>query len=272
MAKRRKPWWGAGAYENFRQNIVQRFTNFDRDAQNHVIGRNQSVAQVLGYMNLLYNAGLIPNDAQIVPSGARWQSLGGSRLEAIEGAHCLPCQLLVIPPGGSQGIDPSDLPGLTQAVREGIRTEFAHVTNLPALFNSADVVAEQCRPTGLREVFASTCQQVVHGPRRARENRLVRGPQDAMSGEFRDVWQIDRDAVRRAYRDTWVPRAEMTYERAMDEVEGNRLTQYLAPFHRSAEPALVLEVLNAYLKHHRAQEPTKLRDDQMDALERVFNG
>ena len=90
MAKRHKPWWGAGAYENFRQNIVQRFKNFDRDAQNHVIGRNQSVAQVLGYMNLLYNAGLIPNDSQIVPSGARWQSLGGSRLEATEGRTACP--------------------------------------------------------------------------------------------------------------------------------------------------------------------------------------
>ena len=236
MVKRHKPWWGAGAYENFRQKIVQRFKNFDWDAREHVICRNQSVAQVLGYMNLLYNAGLIPNDSQIEPSGARWQSLGGSRLEATEGAHCLPCQLLVVPPAGSQGIDPSDLPGLTQAVREGIRTEFAHVTYLPALFNSADVVAEQCRPTGLREVFASTCQKVVHGPRRARENRWVRGPQDAMSGKFRDVWQIDRDAVRRAYRDIWVPRAEMAYDRAMDEVEGNRLTQYLAPLHRMPNP------------------------------------
>src|SRR5262245_365113 len=104
MAKRRRPWWGAGPYENFRQNVVRRFMNFDRDAKNHVIGRNQSVAQVLGYLNLLYNSGLLPEGSQVVPGGARWQSLGGSRPEGSEGAHCLPCQLLVIPPGASEGI------------------------------------------------------------------------------------------------------------------------------------------------------------------------
>ena len=69
-------------------------------------------------------------------------------------------------------------PGLSRAVREGIRTEFAHVTNLPSLFNSADVVAEQCLPTGLREVFADTCQRGISGPRRPREHRLYYGPND----------------------------------------------------------------------------------------------
>ena len=274
MAKRRRPWWGAGPYENFRQNVVRRFTNFERDARNHVIGRNQSVAQVLGYLNLLYNAGRIPEGSQVIPGGARWQSLGGSRAEGTEGAHCLPCQILVIPPGASQGTDPSDLPGLSRAVCEGIRTEFAHVTSLPALFNSADVVAEQCRPAGLREAFAAASQVVIRGPRRAKEHRLFYGSDDLMSGqgEFRDVWLIDREAVRRAYRSVWVPQAEMAYESAMDEVEQNRLAQYLGPLQRTAEPALVLEVLNAYLKHHRAVEPSKLRDDQIDDLERVFNG
>lgn len=272
MAKRRKPWWGAGAYENFRQNLVQRFTNFDRDAANHVIGRNQSVAQVLGYLSLLHNAGLIAEGSRVVPSRARWQSLGGSRAEGTEGAHCLPCQILVVPPGASQGIDPSDLPGLSRAVREGIRTEFAHVTSLPALFNSADVVAEQCRPSGLREVFANACQEVVRGPRRAREHRLFRGPNALGGGEFRDVWLIDRAAVRTVYRSIWVPGAERAYETAMDEVEAGRLAQYLLPLNRTSEPGLVMEVLHAYLKHHRALEPTKLRDLQMDELERLFNG
>jgi hypothetical protein len=272
MAKRRRPWWGAGPYENFRQNVVQRFTNFDRDARGHVIGRNQAVAQVLGYLNLLYNAGLIPEGSQVVPGGARWQSLGGSRAEGTEAAHCLPCQLLVIPPNAHRGTDPSDLPGLSRAVREGIRSEFAHVTSLPALFNSADVVAERCSPAGLRESFAAAGQEVVRGRRRAREHRLFRGPDDLTSGRFRDVWLLDREAVRRAYRAVWVPRAEMAYESAMDEVEAGRLAQYLGPSNRAAEPALVMEVLGAYLKCHRAQEPTKLLDRQMDDLERIFNG
>jgi hypothetical protein len=272
MAKRRRPWWGAGPYEHFRQNVVQRFTNFDRDAQNHVIGRNQSVAQLLGYLNLFYNAGLIPEGSQVVPSGARWQSLGGSLAGGTEGAHCLPCQLLVVPPGASEGTDPSDLNGVTRAVREGLRTEFAHVSSLPALFNSADVVAERCRPAGLREAFSSTGQDVIRGRRRAKENRLYRGPNDVGSGEFRDVWLLDRETVRRAYWSVWVPRAEIAYESAMDEVENGRLVQYLGPLQRTAEPALVMEVLCAYLKHHRAQEPSKLLDAQMDELERVFNG
>jgi hypothetical protein len=272
MSKRRKPWWGSGPYENFRQNVVRRFMNFDRDAQNHVIGRNQSVAQVLGYLNLIYNAGLLPEGSQVVPSGARWQSLGGSKPDGIEGAHCLPCQLLVIPPGGSGGIDPSDLPGLSEAVRRGIRTEFAHVTSLPSLFNSADVVAEQCRPAGLREAFAAAGLEVIRGRRRAREHRLFRGPNDLLDGKFRDVWLIDREVVRRSYRTVWATRAEMAYEAALDEVENNQLARYLGPLGRAAEPALIMEVLTAYLKHHGAQEPSKLLNAQMDELERTFNG
>jgi hypothetical protein len=272
MAKRRKPWWGAGPYEHFRQNVVRRFTNFDRDAQNHVIGRNQAVAQVLGYLSLLHNAGAFPDGSRIVPSGARWQSLGGSKAAGTEGAHCLPCQILVVPPGSGPGLDPSDLPGLGRAVREGIRAEFAHVTSLPAVFNSADVVAERCRPAGLCEAFANACQRVAGGPRRAREHRLAYRPNSPMEGEFRDVWSIDRGAVREAYRGAWVPGAQRAYESAMDEVEANRLAQYLGPLHRTAEPALIMEVLNAYMKHHAAQEPSKLLDAQMDDLERVFNG
>ena len=274
MASRRKPWWGAGPYETFRQKVVQRFTNFDLDAMNHVIGRNQAVAQVLCYLNLLYNAGRIASGSRVIPSRARWQSLGGSRVEGTEGVHCLPCQVLVVQPGkaDADAIDPSDLPGLSQAVREGIRTEFGHPTLLPAVFNSADVVAEQCRPTGLRGVFAGTCQRVISGPRRSRETQLFYRPNDtSRMGELRDVWLLDREAVREAYRD-WVNQAEAVYRGAMDEVERGRLPHYLGPLHRSAEPALVMEVLNAYLKHHRAATPTKLRDDQMGALERTFNG
>jgi len=73
MGRRRKPWWGAGPYEDFRQKVVQRFDSFDSDVNNHVIGRNNSVAQVLGHLNIMYNAGLIPQNAQLVPNpqGAR---------------------------------------------------------------------------------------------------------------------------------------------------------------------------------------------------------
>ena len=79
MAKRRKPWWGAGPYEDFRQKVVQRFRRFDLDAENHIIGRNAALAQVLGYVSLLCNAGKIPPSARLVPNqeGARWQSTGG---------------------------------------------------------------------------------------------------------------------------------------------------------------------------------------------------
>ena len=274
MASRRKPWWGAGPCENFRQNVVQRFMNFDRDVANHVIGRNQSVAQVLGYMNLLYNAGLIPEGSQVVPHAARWQSLGGSRADGTEGAHCLPCQILVSLPGPARHlVDPSDLTGLSRSVREGVRTEFAHVTNLPAVFNSADIVAEQTY-SGCA-VFAATCQSVVSGPRRTAERKLFMSPNDRLTGQgsFRDVWLLDRVAVRAAYGDYWVPWAEMAYKLAMDEVErGHIAVCYLAPLHRTADPALVMEILNSYLKLHRTVKPSKLLDKQMNELEQVFNG
>jgi hypothetical protein len=271
MGKRRKPWWGAGPYEDFRQKVVQHFRNFDSDARNHVIGRNAGVAQVLGYLNLLYSAGRIPQGAQAVanPGGARWQTTGGARDERTEGAHCLPCQVMVVPSPGAQALDPSDL-APNEHVRKGIRSEFAHVTVLPAFFNSADVVAEQCFG-GLRQVFVKACQTVIQGHRRAKEHRYFRSFDDPTTGTFRDVWLLDRTLIRAAYRTIWVPRAELVYEQAMDEVEADRLDRYLAPLGRKDKPGLVMEVLNAYLKYHRLAEPSKLLDSQMDDLERQFN-
>ena len=159
----------------------------------------------------------------------------------------------MFPPGANRGFDPSDIADLSQAVREGIRTEFAHVTSLPAVFNSADVVAEQC-PNGLCQAFTRTCEAVIHGPRLEKQHKLFKRPNDWLTGSvFRDIWLIDRQAVRRAYRQDWVPAAHTAYETAMDEVEQNRLTQYLVSLHRTAEPALIMEVLNAYQKYHRRQ-------------------
>jgi hypothetical protein len=272
VGKRRKPWWGAGPYEDFRQKVVQRFGNFDTSAKDHVIGRNAAVAQTLGYLNLLYNAGAIPAGGRFVanPGGACWQTTGGSRGDRTEGAHCLPCQIMVVASGGAAGTDPSDL-APNQEVREGIRSEFAHVTVLPAVFNSADVVAEQCFG-GLRQAFVNACQAVIRGPRRDREHRYFRERNNPMTGEFRDVWLLSRDSVRAAYHTVWIPQAEQAYEKAMDEVQAGRLDRYLAPLARKERPDLVMEVLNAYLKYHHVGQPSKLLDSQMDGLESQFNG
>jgi hypothetical protein len=271
MGRRRKPWWGAGPYEDFRQKVVQRFHSFDSDARNHVIGRNASVAQTLGYFNLLYNAGLIPQGAPLVPNpeGARWQTTRGSQDDRTEGAHCLPCQIMVVLSPGTPGSDPSDL-ARNRRVCKGIRSEFAHVTVLPTVFNSADVVAENCFG-GLRQAFVNTCQTVIGGRRREMEHRYFRDFDNPMTGRFRDVWLLDRELIRAAYRTVWVYEAEQAYETAMDEVEAGRLEQYLTPLGRKADPELVMEVLNAYLKYHRWGEPSKLLDSQMDELERLFN-
>lgn len=269
MGRRRKPWWGAGPYEDFRQKVVQHFRNFDSDVNNHLIGRNNAVAQVLGYLNLLYNAGLIPANAQLVPHRARWQATGGAQTDRTEGAHCLPCQIMIALPAGVT--DPSDL-APNPRVREGLRSLFGHITVLPAVFNSADVVAENCRLGGLRQVFVTAGQMVTQGQRRDKEHRYFRDVDNPMTGEFRDGWLLNRELVRAAYRTIWVPRAEQAYEWAMDEVEANRLDQYLLPLGRREKPELVMEVLNAYLKYHRTAEPSKLLDSQMDELEREFNG
>jgi hypothetical protein len=265
MAKRRKPWWGAGPYEDFRQKVVQRFRSFDSDAENHVIGRNAALVQVLGYVSLLYNAGNIPQGARLVSSreGARWQSTSGSQDDRTEGAHCLPCQMMVVPSPSATGTDLSDL-APNQRLREGIRSQFAHVTVLPTVFNSADIVAERCRG-GLRQACVMACQAVAQGPRWHREHRLI-------AGEFRDVWRLNREVVRGTYRTVWSLQAEQAYENALDEVEAGRLDLYLAPFGRKENPELVMEVLNAYLKYHRSVEPSKLLDLQMDELEHEYNG
>ncbi len=256
MGRRRKPWWGAGPYEDFRQKVVQRFDSFDSD--------------IMGYLNIMYNAGLIPQNAQLVPNpqGARWQATGGSRTDGTEGAHCLPCQIMIaLSPGIT---DPSDL-APNQRVREEIRSLFAHITVLPGVFNSADVVAENCRLGGLRQVFVAAGQAVIRGQRRDKEHRYFRDAEDPMTGEFRDGWLLNRALVRAAYRTIWIPRAELAYKSAMDEVEAGRLDQYLLPLARREAPEPVMEILSAYLKYHRVAEPSKLLDPQMDELERQFN-
>ena len=55
MANRRRPWWGPGPTRtSVRTSSCASRTS--TETPRIAIGRNQSVAQVLGYMNLLYNA------------------------------------------------------------------------------------------------------------------------------------------------------------------------------------------------------------------------
>jgi hypothetical protein len=254
------PWRGARRYEDFRQKQVERFMNYQRYAEDHIVGRNRAVAKILCYLSILRNAGAIPQSL-ITSGGAQLQTTRGVQALDQEAAHCLPCQILV------GGRDPAMLtitnkPLPPQAQRE-IRSQFGKVTVLPRSFNSADKAAERVIK-GLVPVFVEACQQVVACPRESESpRRETRRHIGEGYGELYtiDIWPINRQQVRRVYQNVWLPQAEQAYEVAGNEIEHSG--KYLLA---QDNPDEVIWILDQYLKYH--PHPTSvLLDVQMSELE-----
>jgi hypothetical protein len=258
---RKSPYRGARKYEDFRQKDVQRFANWQTDAQIHIIGRNEAVARVLCYLSVLNNSGAI-QQRLVTRSGALFQSTGGTKSLDQHGAHCLPCQIL------TDGLDPSTLTiqgqALPRTAREGIRTQFGAVHVLARAFNIADCIAEQGLH-GLAEAFLAACRHVVQcaaePPRR--ETRRDVG---LNYGELYlvDIWPINRPRVATAYNGIWLPLAERAYEVAGRQVDsgGGGLSE-------KDNPVEILWILEKYLEYNW-DEPAALLDSEQSKLELEF--
>jgi hypothetical protein len=257
---RRVPWRGATRYEDFRQKQVQRFTNHERYAEDHIAGRNRAVAKVLGYLSVLRNAGAIPQPL-IASGGAAFQSTRGVLALDQEAAHCLPCQILV------GGVNPDRLTisnqPLPMRAQNEIRSQFGKVTVLPRSFNRADIVAERVA-NGLTQALVEACWHVVAcdriGELPRRETRRHVGER---YGELYsiDIWPINREQVRHSYEKVWLPRAERAYQSAGDEIE--RSGKYLSS---EDNPEEMSWILDQYLKYN--SNPTSmLLDAQMSEVE-----
>jgi hypothetical protein len=263
--RRRVPWRGARKYEDFRQKQVERFTNYQRCAQDHTVGRNAATVQVLCYLSILRNAGAIPPHTIIGAKGAMYQSTSGALAQNQEAAHCLPCQILVA------GYEPASLRignrPLGPLTQHAMRSLFAQVTVLPRCFNTADKAAERVH-NGLADAFMHACQDVVNCPRQSDvpQPRTYRQAGERYGELYTlHIWPINRERVRHAYASVWVPGAESAYQRAGDEIE--RSGTFLSA---QDDPDEVLWILSTYLEYHRLP-PSKLLEFQMSQLEREFS-
>jgi hypothetical protein len=182
--KRSSPGRGIKQYEEFRQKKVQRFESSLSQVENHSIGRNTTVVEVLCYLSLLRNNDAVPSEAPITGSAAAFQSFTG----AVDrpAAHCLPCQILI------DGVSPAEYVK-DNNTRVEINSLFGKCTLLPLVFNHADSAAE---PKGLIDAFVQASETVIRAP--------------AMPKKV-----VDRQKVCEAYDTVWRPLAEQAYSAAI---------------------------------------------------------
>jgi hypothetical protein len=260
-----KPFRGSGAYESFRQKSVQRFTNHDKTAQNHIYGRNRAVAKLLAFLSMAHNAGMVPAPMVVSHAGARYQTTSGSGALNQEGAHCLPRQILVC------DSEPADLGagggGLPSLARQALRFQFGKVTVAPKAFNTADKAAEGV-PNGIIQALTAACRAVLSADRQAPLHDWVRGPAGGMRYNEIDMdqpkvqlWRINHYEVTRAYQEVWKPLAAEAYDAAFDEVQAKG--SFLSAGESKDE---VLYILERYY-HHHDETPTALGGKQLSALE-----
>src|SRR5689334_21467628 len=116
--------------EKFRQgvgrNSVERFSNDALQAIDHDTGRNQAVAELLCYLSLIRNAGLLPKHATVTAIGAKLQSVRTGGGPGMQWAHCLPCGLVL----NGKVLDDGWTLGLPHVVELSIKKLFALTTNL----------------------------------------------------------------------------------------------------------------------------------------------
>ncbi len=272
-ARRRAPYRGARPQERFRQHRVIRHghevhgdlrysiaAGYQEKIENHIIGRNQSVAEVLSYCSLLRNAGIVADSSAVASRGAAWQSASGHRRHETVAAHCLPCQLKI-----ANRLPSEHMPNRASA--DAIRGLFAKTTVLPSAFNTADKAAERTWDS-IEDAFIAACQAVISARRVSDDpqTKLIRHIGERY-GEIENVecWPIDRKTVRSAY-DQWAQGALAAYRQAEFRVrtEGFQCSS-------SEDPGQIADILLAYAR--AGQEiPTGLSDKSMDEIENRFNG
>lgn len=142
---------------------LERFRSERQLAQDHVIGRNRRVAELLCYLSLL--RGQVPalGTAKVACRAAWYQDY--SATAGNQAAHYMPGQI-VLSAAGAVNQDPSHF-AANPDTRRAIGALFSAVQDLPANFNKADTYVEQFTRPGLKKILAETCRQVLSKPPQA---------------------------------------------------------------------------------------------------------
>ena len=210
--------------ERWRDQDVQRFQTYHEQALNHAYGRNERVAQVLGYLSLIRSTGgLEPVEAVAVPEMPSAPAIDDIKVtraefqnyqapEGMQAAHYLPGQLKI------RGQNPSSLVK-EFATKVALDRLFADVETLPANFNKADSQAER---SGLCRAFAASAETVIRAHHRAKG-------------------RIDRSVIDRAYG-TWRVEARNAFAAARER----KAEKYTMPDVRynTADPTRFHEITN----------------------------
>lgn len=136
---------------------VGHFRSEKQLAQDHVIGRNRRVAELLCYLSLL--RGHVPalGTAKVSCRAAWYQDYNATA--GNQAAHYMPGQIVLSVPGAVNK-DPSHF-ATSPDTQRAIGALFSAVQDLPANFNKADTYVEQFTRPGLKKILADTCWQVL---------------------------------------------------------------------------------------------------------------
>ena len=150
----------ASADATFSERTVKRVVSDVELANNHAIGRNRRIGQLLCMLGLMRACDVITPKTRCRVVGARLQDFNSQ--VGYEAAHYMPGQLLLQPPGKGE-IEPWVL--LKDATsRDSMATLFSRVQDLPANFNKADSYAEKYAKPALKCLLATVCQTVIDAP------------------------------------------------------------------------------------------------------------
>lgn len=137
---------------------VERFRSEKALAEDHVIGRNRRVAELLCYLSLL--RGHLPalGTAQVRCEAAWYQDYNS--LEGNEAAHYLPGQIILTLRGEKTGYDLSHFVK-DEGTKNALGALFSRVQDLPVAFNKADSYVEKYTRPGLKELLAQASRKVL---------------------------------------------------------------------------------------------------------------
>lgn len=153
---------------HFSEVTVEHFRSEKDLAQDHVIGRNRRVGQLLCYLSLMHGYGLIPANARVSCSAAEFQDYESTGDH--EAAHYLPGQVLISWPGQAK-CDPSSFVK-NPNTKDLIGELFSRVQDLPANYNKADSYVEKYTKPGLKVILAADCQDLVRNQGQTAKGRV----------------------------------------------------------------------------------------------------
>lgn len=153
---------------HFSEVIVERFRSEKDLAQDHVVGRNRRVGQLLCCLSLMRGHSLIPANVRVSCEAAKFQDYESA--DGHEAAHYLPGQVLISWPGQKEN-DPSHYVN-NQNTKNLIGALFSRVQDLPANFNKADSYVEKYAKPGLKAILAAVCQGLARNQSQATSGKI----------------------------------------------------------------------------------------------------